>query len=874
MQLFPISKYLFATFMMCPMSVALVFPSEEIYNPSNRNCSQNFENKIADCRKSSLTKVPRNLNPDLQTLFLSENELKTLRNTSFERYPRLTELYLDSNGMDTIESCTFFPLRDLKILILSRNSISVISGGLFKRNENLQQLHLSQNKLEVFSSEILKFLPNLQFLSLYVNSIRVLNITNCDRSTIQGVNLMNNNFQKLTSETFTFTCATNSLYLDFNSIITIDPQTIASLSVKMLQLGGLPFFTDKLLKDLFLGVSLSMIEEVWINAAYISIISEDLFDALQDKALRMISLRQNKLQLYHSVFSKLKLLSALDISDCNLKMIEPEYFEGMIGLQHLYLNNNMIAVINPYNSLWKINLYHLDLSRNVLHRINQSSFSGLFNLTSMSLRRLDSELPPILYIDLRNILSIDFSRSIIRKLKLTTPLLKTLSYGDIQERQYSPFYNRHIFQTAIDIETIHLASAQLTLDDIWHIDDRSSLFKDLHKLTHLNISYNNFQALPSPVLKSLFSLQVLDIGNCNIKVIQARTFHNLTSLRILNLKNNDLLSIPTHLLANMNNLVNLHLDSNSLGYLDEIFFLNLKMLSNLTLANNRLVGFNRSTFDPILSSVRSIDISGNLIMCNCDTKWLVEQLGDFLTHENDTMCSTTSATLEPLRGMPLTLFKPNLYCRIDITLYCLISVGVLGLCITLVISYHNRWLLKYKLFLLKLAVLGYREIQDARNNDDFEYDINIMFLDNDKEWAREVFRPALQERVPNFERIAFGDDSLVLGMHYFDAVYYNVENSFKSVLLISREAVRDHIFITKCRIAMNHVTDTQIENIILVFLEDIPDEEMPYFVKLYLSGQGIYLSWEEDEDGQECFWNKLIKCLTVNLRINHLVPPE
>ena len=100
-------------------------------------------------------------------------------------------------------------------------------------------------------------------------------------------------------------------------------------------------------------------------------------------------------------------------------------------------------------------------------------------------------------------------------------------------------------------------------------------------------------------------------------------------------------------------------------------------------------------------------------------------------------------------------------------------------------------------------------------------------------------------------------DELRLGMHYFDAVYYNVENSFKTVLLLSRAAVQDHIFMTKLRIAMNHVTDTETDNLILVFREDTPDQELPHLVRLHLSGQGAYLSWEEDEEGQEYFWNKL-----------------
>ena len=304
------------------------------------------------------------------------------------------------------------------------------------------------------------------------------------------------------------------------------------------------------------------------------------------------------------------------------------------------------------------------------------------------------------------------------------------------------------------------------------------------------------------------------------------------------------------------------------------------MLTTLTLSNNHLVGFNRSSFDPLRSSVKSIDISGNSLVCDCQIEWLVEFFNGssptFL-HKEDTFCSPSSASLEPLRGKPFATFEYDKYCGLDTRLILGISAGVFAifvLSISFIISYHYRWFLGYKLFLLKLAILGYNEIQDGRDQGEFEYDINVMFVDGDEDWATNNLRPELDRRFPTFDRIAFGDNELLLGRHYFDAVYYNVEKSFKTILLLSRAAVQDHIFMTKFRIAINHVTDTETENLILVFLEDIPDQELPYLVRLHLSGQGAYLHWEEHEDGQEYFWNKLTKHLNINLRVNHMIPPE
>ena len=407
--------------------------------------------------------------------------------------------------------------------------------------------------------------------------------------------------------------------------------------------------------------------------------------------------------------------------------------------------------------------------------------------------------------------------------------------------------------------------------------NRQSSFSDMYKLNLLNLSKNSFNNLPSAVFKNLFSLKSLCISESHIQSIEPNAFIGLNALETLDLKSNEILSLSGDILRHMKRLINLHLGFNTLSYFEMDLFISTPNLTTLTLPYNQFVGFNSSTFEPLHSSLKSLDVAGNNLVCNCEIDWLVKYFGESLLHGEETICSRTSATLKHLQGKPITTFQYKKYCGLNVHLVLWMSAAaftVFVLSMTAIISYHYRWLLRYKLFLLKLAVLGYREIQDDSAKREFDYDINIMFLEGDGEWATNILRPELERRLPNFDRIAFGDDDLTLGMYYFDAVYQNVEKSYKTVLLLSRAAVQDHIFMTKSRIAMNHVTDTETENLILVFLEDIVDEELPYLVRLHLSGQGAYLRWEEDEEGQEYFWNKLTKHLNVNLKVNHLIPPE
>ena len=457
---------------------------------------------------------------------------------------------------------------------------------------------------------------------------------------------------------------------------------------------------------------------------------------------------------------------------------------------------------------------------------------------------------------------------------MNTPNLKEFSFRN-SDLRVTRLDTKELFTVAQSIENVTIQAGLW----VYEIKDKGvSVFSDKYKLIFLDLSKNSFNNLPSAVFKNLFSLKSLCISENQIETIEPNAFIGLNSLETLNLKENKILSLPGDILMHMKCLINLHLGSNTLSYLENDLFIYTPNLTTLTLPHNQFVGFNSSTFEPLRSSLKSLDIAGNNLVCNCEIDWLVKYFGDSLLYGEKTMCSTTSATLKHLRGKPITAFQYKKYCGLDVHLFLWISAAVFVLfaliSVTAIISHHYHWLLRYKLFLLKLAVLGYREIQDDRAKREFEYDINVMFLEGDKEWATNILRPGLDRRLPNFDRIAFGDDDLTLGMYFFDAVYQNVEKSYKTILLLSRAAVQDHIFMTKFRIAMNNVTDTETENLILVFLEDIPDQELPHLARLHLSGQGAYLRWEEDEEGQEYFWNKLTKHLNVNLTVNHMIPSE
>ena len=216
--------------------------------------------------------------------------------------------------------------------------------------------------------------------------------------------------------------------------------------------------------------------------------------------------------------------------------------------------------------------------------------------------------------------------------------------------------------------------------------------------------------------------------------------------------------------------------------------------------------------------------------------------------------------------------NPSRLCGPNISLYVSLCFAFLVLSTSIILVYHFRWVIRYRLSVTRLSMLDYKNNNEEYQPDHFEYDINVLFTsDEDTVWVRDHLHPFLLDIHPHFQRIAYGDDDLILGLHYLDAVEHLVITSFKSIILLSRTAVLDNWFLIKCRMAMDHGKDTQIENTVLIFLEDIPDRELPNLVRIYLKDRRPYIRWRDDATAQKYFWDMLSKHLTMSLVFNLVI---
>eukprot|EP00057_Strongylocentrotus_purpuratus_P010476 XP_011664950.1 PREDICTED: toll-like receptor 2 type-2 [Strongylocentrotus purpuratus] len=405
-----------------------------------------------------------------------------------------------------------------------------------------------------------------------------------------------------------------------------------------------------------------------------------------------------------------------------------------------------------------------------------------------------------------------------------------------------------------------------------------SLFLGLRSLVRLDLRGNHLHILAPGTFNPMKRLEELLLSQSSIKVLIPSVFDSLTSLTKLDLRDNEISALPGDLFQSQSRLGVFYITNNKLDSIPKTLFNRTPSLHHLFMQRNRI-----TTIEPGTERNRIIDIvhgtsvsyqrndekHGNgkpfspvhadlVLVCGVAT---FRQCRNSI-HPDDTLCSLSP--IEDMVQSPILSFHPDQYCGINILIITGVSFFFVLVAILCLVAYRKRWWLNYKLFLLKLAIFGYEEIDQEFDAQDYEYQLNLMYDEDDQEWVDQIMKPVLQERFPHLQKVAFGDNNLNIEMFYIPALHYVVENSLKTVLFISNNSVDEAWFLTKLRISLEHLNDTRLDKVILIFLEDIQDDDLPYLVRLFMSKNKPYMLWTEDEDGQELFWAQFEKSMRAN----------
>ena len=117
--------------------------------PSQCNCSD----KSVLCSEGTLKNVPHFLNPDIDTLDLSDNTIVKLEN-GLTFYTELTLVNLSRNSIKSLGRNQFMNQNKVIDLDISSNLVSKIRAGAFNGLESLHTLNIKDNKIEKLGAAV------------------------------------------------------------------------------------------------------------------------------------------------------------------------------------------------------------------------------------------------------------------------------------------------------------------------------------------------------------------------------------------------------------------------------------------------------------------------------------------------------------------------------------------------------------------------------------------------------------------------------------------------------------------------------------------------------------------------------------------------
>ncbi|XP_041453709.1 toll-like receptor 13 [Lytechinus variegatus] len=564
-------------------------------------------------------------------------------------------------------------------------------------------------------------------------------------------------------------------------------------------------------------------------------------------------------------------LQILLIAHNSIHKLNPIFFSGLLALQQLDISRNGAEVLgtkwnNPA-------LCILDISGNEITRLNDKKFEG--NLSSLqklylSGNKLD-KLSPTTFQNVQLLQEIYLGSQHGGKLHLNGVFskMKSLIKLDLSKTNIT-LTSTCQFNETMNLEELHLNFTRLNSTNLFDIERQSSLFDGLVSLSKLYLRGNNLNNLEQGTFKSLSKLSLLDMSKARIVVIKSGLFHGLSSLTWLNLDSNNINKISANVLSGLNCLEFLYFGYNRIEVIEKDSFKMTPNLHKLSLSSNRLTKVEKDTFFPTNRTL-NLDIHDNPFSCTCDLAWFISWLGESNVHlKNPSQTVCYSTPIDKFVGLPILSFDPKL-CAANFELL-IIPLSGLMVGFLIVLAYINRNRVKDKLSPLKLAIIDYLQVVESLDADNHAFHLNLMFHESQEEWVDQILKPAIEERLPHLQNIVYGDKDLCPGMFYVNAIQHAIENSFKTVLLVSNSSVDDVWIRTKLRMALEHVNDTGFEKVLLIFLEDIEEDQLPYLARLFVRRNRPHIFWTEDEDGQKLFWATFKRSMRVNKAINSSIP--
>lgn len=358
-----------------------------------------------------------------------------------------------------------------------------------------------------------------------------------------------------------------------------------------------------------------------ISNCNISVINQQFFNNIT--SLTTLDLSKNPLRTLESgVFDTLTSLETLKLNDCKLSSLAENVFSALVNLKNLELAGNYLTNTNWPEVLGTLSrLEYLNLRKSGLVSLSEDTFSNCTNLVSLILAEnelRDMDVAATLGSSVNHLELLDLSNC-----KIKGPIAGDAFANSSRLRSLylsgNPLFAPDLQEALAPLpklEKLFLSNCGLR-----NLPDTFNVFENL---LELDISHNPLVNVFTGLLAPLEKIEYLNMGYSNLSYVGPDTFAHMSSLKRLVLSGNDLLSLEAGLFGNLTQLTTLELELCGLKrpLNANAFFKNLTYtdLREIRLGGNPLVIPNAGPLFPKqLSQVTVLDLSNcNITSLNPD----------------------------------------------------------------------------------------------------------------------------------------------------------------------------------------------------------------------------------------------------------------
>ncbi|KAE9528704.1 hypothetical protein AGLY_012279 [Aphis glycines] len=284
----------------------------------------------------------------------------------------------------------------------------------------------------------------------------------------------------------------------------------------------------------------------------------------------------------NSLFLFNKDLLFLRISNCGLKDLSWDLFNGLDSLETLILDNNIIESIPDFSFYGARELKSLSLANNKIKHLQTTSLAGLLDLNYLNLKNnsitvlSETTFPPLPQLKVA-----DLSNNPIEMVyPYTFEVLNATIELALGTNNTQLHLNQNAFIGLDSLQKLNLIGVNVTILERLFMIGLPSLIELKIKGYVQHIAYDAFAEIPN--------IRHLTISNCSIQSVSMDTFYGVYNLEHIDLSYNQLQGLPPGLFDQQLSLKELILNNNQLIDLPDDIFKTLPNLKLMRLDMNSL----------------------------------------------------------------------------------------------------------------------------------------------------------------------------------------------------------------------------------------------------------------------------------------------